>query len=117
MTRIERLDLTKKLLADRRLSDAQIADVVGRSKRWVRKVAREHPRWTQVQSIAVPALTPNVAITRDTLREKRASHGKSRYRQLWRWIDWIGSAALLGFYAVAIVQYAQPRTHARAISQ
>jgi len=112
VTRAECLELTKKLLDDGRLSDDQIADVVGRSKRWVRKIVREHPRYSKVEVIYAPTPTPNITGEPHPTNKKSPSL-RTRWRKFKKTVvgalEAVGIVALLSLYAVGIVRNAQRR--------
>lgn len=117
MRRAERLQLTCKLLDDGRLSDAQIADVVGRSKRWVRNIARQHPRYPEVEIIYAPPTKPNI-IEAPVRAKRKSTSFRSRVRKVRKTLatawEWLGIVIVLSLYTAGAV--ARARDKARAFN-
>jgi hypothetical protein len=103
MKRDERIAFTLKLLNDGRLSYADISQLVGRSRRWVQKIARTHPHNPRIQVVYPPSLAPNVANADGKPKKARTARHRSRRSiadQVWRGVKWIG---VLGFLAAWII--------------
>ena len=107
MTRVERIELTRKLLDAGRLSDLAIADCVKRSKRWVRNIARQYPRSRTIQTVDPPTPRRNAAtaLIDEPPQRVRAVRRRLRPRgypnQWWRWADRIGCVVIAGLYIFA----------------
>lgn len=105
MTRVERLELARKLLDDGRLSEPAIAQLVGRSKRWLRNVARQYPRHSGVTFVTVPrvARTSAAAADKPARRAQGLHRSRRSLRSRWRefsktcrrWADVTGTIVLV----------------------
>ncbi len=102
MTRAERLELARKLLDDGRLSAHDISSIVGRSRNWVRKIAREHSRNARIEFVLPPKPARNVAKRVVDAPPRRARTVRRRSRRsvypnkFWCWLDRLGALGLLG---------------------
>ncbi len=105
MTRVERLELTRKLLDEHRVPERAIAKLVGRSQRWVRTIARRYPRHSGVTFVTVPRVARTSAAAADKpARRAQGVHRsrrslRSRWREFsktcWRWADVTGTIVLV----------------------
>lgn len=106
MKNVERLEVTHKLLDDGRLSDSQIATIVGRSKRWVRNIARKHPRHSSIEIIYAPPVKPNV-IERPGRGKVKRPRLRSRVRKVRKTLstawEWLGIICMLALYIAGTV--------------
>lgn len=104
-------------LRDRGFSPESISPLVGRSERWVRKVAREHPRQYKVQYIVSPPEQPNVAKgVSDAPRRKGRRRARGFWGQVRDTLRLTGAVALLILYVLAMIRdlrggHAPPKQH------
>jgi len=116
MRRAESLQMTHKLLDDGRLSDAQIADVVGRSKRWVRGVARQHPRYSAVEIIHVPRPAKRNVTEPHARAKKKSISLHTRVRRARKALatawEWLGVIIVLSLYTAGALERARQKVRA-----
>lgn len=107
MKRTERIELTRSLLDDGRLTRRDISKLVGRSERWVKNIARQYPRSSTIQVVYPPEPVRNRAIILD-----EPSGESTASDVIWCWVNRIAGFAILILCVFAAPHYARFKAEA-----